>query len=112
MQGLCCQERVFYLDYRTPAAVVVVTCFIFPSSGYELFHPAMACTVNFVDKVELRVGTTQINRNKTITFVARIGHAIIKMPNEWAFGTSRPCSVSRLDQMYYQKKSEIPVLSM
>lgn len=96
---------MFCLDYRIPKAIVVVGCLV-------LHHPEMACTVNFVENMELGVGTTQINRNKTIMFVARIGHAIIEMPEEWSLGIGRPCRVSGLDQKYYQKKSEIPVLSM
>ena len=83
-----------------------------PSSGYKLFHLDIACTVNFVENVELGVGTTQIKRNKMIMFLVRIGHTIIEMPSEWSLGIGRPCSVSGLDQKYYQEKSEIPVLSM
>lgn len=36
-------------------------------------------TVNFVENMELQVGTTQINRNRTVMFVVRIEHAVFEM---------------------------------
>lgn len=70
------------------------------------------CTVNFAENIELRVGTTQINRNKLIVFVFRIEHTITEMPTEWPLSDGQLYNVSALDKKYYQKKSEIPVLSM
>lgn len=73
----------------------------FPSSGYKLLHLDIACTVTFVENVQVGVGTTQISRNTMIMFVVRIENTILEMPNELSLGIGRSCSVSGLDHKYY-----------